>query len=639
MTRSGLLNEIKPPKVSAIFMIVLLMGLQIIFVVKVFPVQKLDLQTPILTHDMAFHHYQTQQALYLLKHFGKTWGYDPFYMAGYPTAVVNMTDNFGAAFAVGFLAFFLPLALAEKVFLLGIMILFPVWIFWAAKNFGCSDQESFLSGIIVTLVLQHHPFYVSMMNWGLYSFVLAAAFSVCCFSLIVRFVERQDNRAWLWMTILGSYLVSVHPLSVPLLFLFLIPYLILSKEACQFNNLIRITASFLVMFFMNLYWILPLLKASPLYKHVPTYVQAFGIEQWMADVKDLKLVLFHVFALIGVMAPIFVCKSEKTSRNWVLSLGTAFMIFYGLSYFGFYGPFKYSLAHIEPGRFIVVAIFVIPLLSAVTLSEIARSHIRKMNILLIAFVFLSQLFCLYSAGKIKKGDFIYQKCDLLFCSSYREHSRWGDDVMAEGGQALVDAIKQYTDSSARILLEDHTWAWAYWESRLPALLAGLTGREYIGGPLNLRIQHQFAHFEIGKLFGRSILSLPVAKFLDYVRLYNIGWAVIHSDEAKMYVRRHPKRFTYLTSLQGAYGIRFDLYRIANHESYFVKGEGKIERVGWNEIVLSNLSKGPVVIKYHYFEGLKTDPKVEISRVEVLDDPIGFISLDNSKGYARIRITT
>ena len=71
-------------------------------------------------------------------------------------------------------------------------------------------------------------------------------------------------------------------------------------------------------------------------------------------------------------------------------------------------------------------------------------------------------------------------------------------------------------------------------------------------------------------------------------------------------------------------------------SYFLKGSGELE-AAINRITIHSPSEGEIVLKYHWIEGLKTDPPLEIGSVKVLDDPVGFIRLRNTSGAKKIEI--
>ncbi|MBN1688364.1 MAG: hypothetical protein JW893_04630 [Candidatus Omnitrophica bacterium] len=621
---------------KTILLLLLLVLAQGLFIYRVFPVYQLDPGTPILINDFSIHHYQTEQMLYLLKHFGKVSGYDPFFMAGYPGVVVNLTDNYGVAFTLGLLSMWLPLAIAEKLFLIGMLFLFPIIIYLAAVCLGLSRSQSFLAGILLVVVMQYHEYYRSLMNWGLYSFVISIFLSILWFSLIVRYFKERSRRKWLAALLVGAYTVSVHPLSVPMFLSFLGPYLIFDAKKLTrrfFNGLL---VMMLLIVLANSYWIVPLLLHSGYYHQEAIYQKAFGFEKFIKDLMSVDQAIFHILMVLSVIGTLISLRKKKIEAPVVLALWCAFFIFYGISYFGEHSLVQNYFSHIEPARFITAAVFLIPLLTVYGISGWGEERIRNLAVLLIFSMIAMQAYCLSSIQH--QDNCTASRIKRVLCGNMCQPTEWGKDIMAEGGDRLVRRIREVTDPSARILLEDHIWDFVYWDSRLPALMSMLTERSYIGGPFpHLSTKYNFANFSSGMIFGRAIQEIPIGELMEYMKLYNVGWAVIHSPEATRYFQMHGVRFRFLGKVPGPEGWEFRFYRVASERNYFVRGKGKVT-MEWNELKLSGLSEGEIILKFHYARDLRTKPPVLIQKVDYLDDPMGFIRLENREGYDTIRIT-
>ena len=84
------------------------------------------------------------------------------------------------------------------------------------------------------------------------------------------------------------------------------------------------------------------------------------------------------------------------------------------------------------------------------------------------------------------------------------------------------------------------------------------------------------------------------------------------------------------------GRKFYIFQARRDPSFFIRGSGSI-KADYDRIEIDNPSSGEIVIKYHWLETLKTEPKVEMEPVMMRDDPIPFIKLNNP-GYDRITIS-
>lgn len=71
-------------------------------------------------------------------------------------------------------------------------------------------------------------------------------------------------------------------------------------------------------------------------------------------------------------------------------------------------------------------------------------------------------------------------------------------------------------------------------------------------------------------------------------------------------------------------------------NWFLKGKGDL-KTGLNRIHGSNISGDEVILKYHWAEGLVSNPPATILPEKVLDDPIPFIKIVNPPPEFTLRI--
>jgi hypothetical protein len=201
-------------------------------------------------------------------------------------------------------------------------------------------------------------------------------------------------------------------------------------------------------------------------------------------------------------------------------------------------------------------------------------------------------------------------------------------------EAITDWIARETPSDGRVLFEesgDET-GFIYDGIYLSSLVPHLTGRQLIGGPINLyNDRHHFAEFHSGQMFKRDVRTLTDNELLAYLRLYNIGAVVAF----------HPASLRRLQAIPGLVTVEqrigpVHLMKVNQPLSWFMAGEGKIN-AGLNRLELSELRGNEVILKYHWVKGLTASPPAKIEQVKMLDDPIPFIKLIAPPSTVTLRV--
>ena len=190
-------------------------------------------------------------------------------------------------------------------------------------------------------------------------------------------------------------------------------------------------------------------------------------------------------------------------------------------------------------------------------------------------------------------------------------------------QEIVDWIAREAPIDGRAMFEesgDET-GFVYDGVYLSSLVPHLTGRELIGGPINLyNDRHHFAEFHSGQMFKRDVRALGDMQLRDYLRLYNIGAVVAF----------HPASIQRLQAIPGLVTTErrigpVHLMKVNQPLTWFIAGDGKV-KAGLNRLELSGLTGNEVILKYHWVDGLTAAPPTKIEAVKMLDDPIPFIKL-------------
>ncbi len=192
---------------------------------------------------------------------------------------------------------------------------------------------------------------------------------------------------------------------------------------------------------------------------------------------------------------------------------------------------------------------------------------------------------------------------------------------------LLNWIRNNTSKEARILIEDSAFdsGHQYYGTHLPALFPHYVQREYILAPHPyFPIKHGFASFTSGVLFEKRVEDYSLEELKEYFDLYNINWIVCWSEKSKKLFNQHPEYLKKLEEID-----KFTIYEVDRTPTFFLKGKGIILS-DYNRLKLHKVSAedGEVIIKYHWMRFLKTDPPLRIERVQILNDPVGFIKILN-----------
>ena len=107
-----------------------------------------------------------------------------------------------------------------------------------------------------------------------------------------------------------------------------------------------------------------------------------------------------------------------------------------------------------------------------------------------------------------------------------------------------------------------------------------------------------------------------------VNHYNIKWIICFISNSREYFDSLPDIVSMITKTD-----KFYIYAVKREPNFFIKGKGEVSS-NYNHLYLKNLSKGDVIIKYHWLDTFKTKPERKIEKVMLMDDPIGFIKIHN-----------
>lgn len=628
-----------------------------------------DGEQPVIVSDHAIHLYHGALGARFAREQATTWGFDPFFMAGYPeTPVWDSSSNLSIAFQFAAGGRYSPRAYKLGLFactLLAVAVL-PAGAFAA----GLGRAEAAATGAL-GLVVFWAGMPLVLWRTGLFAFVAASAALGAFLGLILRFDRRPSPGRWWAVASAGAALLFVHVTAPVLISGAAVGYAgaVARRWQDRRRRLVALTIGAAAAVAVNAFWLVPLWRfrgirtgAFPfLTPDSPWYVWSF---LWNNPV-DGRLVL----ALLGLGLGGLAAWWAEGERCRALVFGGAAAVFLGLCAFG--GSWSVTRS-LEPFRFFasLALLLTVPAGSGLAraadwISRLAGGGRRGAALAVSA-----------GAAAVVAAGFASPETVLLTARRLAQ-----DRPLVVGlrpaDRALVRWLKAETDVSARVLFEDQLRLLestdvesTHWTPLLPILL-GPEGRAFLGGLYQTAFiaHHKAASFGDYVLGGRRIDAWTPAEFSDYCDRYNVGWVVCWSPLSRFCVDRLPtaRRLTTLprpatpgreimpdatqwraiAALAGrqvadrylSEGVnRYQVYRVDRPHSYFLQGRGLVTSFAPNRVVLSHLTADPTgsaVLSLHWLDTWKTAPPLPLSPFPVPGDPVPFVRINLERPVSRV----
>lgn len=588
---------------------------------------------PLIDQDwgLHFHHLNSLAAFW---HQDKiTWGYNPFFMAGYPSNTIqDLSIKFFEWTALALSAASLSPVQWFKICAFLAMASVPWLMYTAVSNLFFADKNK---GFIAVLAAFFGTAYWwnslprEMFFYGMIGFPAAAYLSIWGIALFYRlalFPIKIGLTHFAWL----AFAAAAIPLHVQSVITFLPPMLALLcvEKRLITGRLIAWTAGAAALaLFINSAWLIPAIQhraddiSATIVDQLPLFVgpspftflldylgpRGFWTFRSSVLEKGFRLMLL----ILGTAGAWHLIRTRE--RLIGVMLATAALVLFAVTYFG---ALSSLIKAWQPLRFKVPLDLILVVAASYYLSvSLARGGSNQRfvgaTVTFGLLAFLLNLVQTESAGRLQL------------------RSTFSAEI-----SAIVEWINDETPANGRLLFEESgdESGFVYDRTYLSSFLPYLTGRQLIGGPINLyNDRHHFAEFHSGKLFHKEPQAIADSELRNYLRLYNIG-AVVAFD---------PRSIQRLQTIPGLIRVEqpigpVQLMKVNQPLSWFLTGEGNV-KAGYNRLELSELQGDELILKYHWVDGLTAEPTVRMEPIHIADDPIPFIKLIHPPSALKLRI--
>jgi hypothetical protein len=601
--------HLSPGRTGTLVLLALISALQIWGLAHYFPPATWLGPEPFYTNSYALHFARGLRQAESLRAHARLWSYSPALMAGYPAGTA--TEPMGAAVGPWLVVSeWMNPAVAYKALVLGLLAAAPFAAALAAWGLELDTDECLIAAMFGAMGTFSAPG-LAMTRAGMFAFFSASYLCLALSCLMYRCARHGGSRLFVVLAVAGGAITYLHPLT---------PLLLAGPAAGVLLETVRqprrwaaLVASFVGIFIIALGWLGPILLTHDLrayfsqWWHTPTSFLPAARELLSARLNFPPLILLGLMFLGLVRI--------RLSRWYKASLCTTTLVFCVLAYFG---SMISATDVVEPVRFEAPFYFyAVPFVAAGARELWGRLSALRRGLR-------------YPAWAVALITVLFY-CWIPFYLADFDLSSHGRILgrLPEQGEELTRWITA-SDPESRLLVEsgwstqDDQLLLPYFGADVGLLWAVESGRELIGASPTERFSiYRFADFGNGVAFGRPLEQWSPDEFRKQLEIYNVGSAILWSDQAKQFFAALPDSHLLAQSEP------FELYGLSGTRSFLFEGRAASVRAYEDCIQLKGAEPGRLVLKYHYFRTLRAAPTLALIPVAAGNgDPVPFIGLVN-----------
>lgn len=590
-------------------------------------------QHPVFTIDHILHYGQAAKVQRMHQGWSKTWGYDPYHLAGTVEGAGLDSDNKGMEAWVMLLARFgVPPARAFNAFLLLLQLLVPFAAYGAARLLGLGHGGGTLAALLFVLLW----FFDFFLHWcwycGMYSYATASYLCALCLALFYRFTRgtaadlgRRRGVA-LFVGLLAAMCVThvVHPYAF---FVLVVPFVALYARRFRRLGLVRhlaIGGVVAATVAANLWWLVPTFRfrhhivAEGSGRYLQTTLSYFVTDYFdvLQDAYESGAfgvrTAFRVVVMVAAVGGLWSWRKARDERFLPFALVLCWL--FALAYLGGYSRW---IGYVQPYRHIAPFTLLCVFPAVVFLTEAFRREklralwrtgagalvilialaVPRLGITVLSWFHNHVVFKTRPAPGENVGAV---RPHPLTGLKLVEPPRYRLQEFPEVWPLILAKVRQ--ECRGRVLVREWMLAEYLSASDVPVL----------GGFPDRVVQQSVANMFVKYPDG----GMPHDELGPYLERYGVGCLLLSSPTPKLELR------TDLFEPVIIAGER-RLYRTRAEPSYLAAGQGRV-RQALNQIAVDDAAGDEVVLRFHWMETLACKPGCQIERVAVPGDPAGFI---------------
>ncbi len=592
------------PKGRDLFLLVMVLGLHLLVTAYYFPPHFLvDERTPL--HGDYGLHYRTALLFRRFALRGRSWGYDPYTLCGYPANLIESVSNHGSGLFLLLFGRSHP-AQAYKSWIVLNFVAFPLLVGGGAAALRLGPLRSICVTYLASLVLAVDSSFRLFREFGGFSFVSNVAICFLAASLLYRYVQGSNGAA------VGGLAAAAaafwcHGLGIVTLGVAVCALSVSNRGSRLRQRRIGAWCLSTIALLPSIWWLYPLLRhavwktdSSRLLS--ASWFPSFGQILLCRDGARFDSLLFW----LGFAG--YALESRRTRRPcFVLVVPAVVFSMLALSPLNQLPLVRQS----QPRRFLLAAIvWLLPGVAIAVTAALARLT-RPVAVLLAAGVVTIAL------------PFQCLPWIQLFLHTPTRVASLEDKARALPAVQALERWAQSTPRGCRILFENHrerTPA-AYGERIVGGILAVNGERSVLGNTGVARVAHQEVELTDGIWLGRELTRMRPAELDGVITRYAINWIVAIHPRTQQFLGMHRQMLIPVRSIGP-----FLLFRV-RHPAPLADPSGEVH-VFPRRIAVSGAGNPVTLLRFHWDPDIRTNPPLPIERDRIRGERVGLLRIRN-----------
>jgi hypothetical protein len=581
------------------------------------PPQQLLSPEPVHSGAHLAHFYRTFAAHKLLA-LGRSWGYDPYFLAGMPAGVAVNLDTRGEAWFGLLTGSFWPLAFATKAYIVLVEGLLPLVLYGAARLAGATRSTAILAALLGMLHWHWGRPVLGTLRWqGAHSFLFASQLVVLAMATALRCLDpnhRVRAAAFAGLAALCGLVTMVQPAALLLLAPALGLCFARGAGALRGRDGMALVLLLVLVLGLQASWLPDYLRLHPLVARGEVPLQLRGPADLLAAYcrptawPALAILLLAIAGLAGSRhrRPIFTWTVGGTLIVWLAAAACASEL----------AP----LARLECARLLASAVLLATLPAAVGLHRILAALQRRAGPVVVSLLLMVTATLPPFLAVLETRFFYVHRLQAL---------------LAPGWAELAAAVDATSPAAARLLFEStaNTRTALSEGEPLEAIVPVYTRREVVGPPMpSLAALPVTLSFGAGQLGGRPLAAWSRDEFAAFLDRYDVGAVVAWSAPARAFLEAQPSLLTPAATISG-----FEIFRTSRTPQRALEIAVPVH-FDYDRLEVGDTPAGPLRLRAHWLPGLRVTPPVPLARETVPGDPLGFIRLE-SPGNTALLVRT